>query len=110
MVEGHMGSFQLGATMNEAAMNTHVIASVLFCFVLIKESEIFHHSVVSDSLRFHGLLPARLLYPWGSPGKNIGVDCIPFSRGSSPHKDRTWVSCIFLTFNFILAYSRLTIL
>ena len=32
-------------------------------------------SVVSDSLRPHGLRPARLLCPWDSPGKNTGVDC-----------------------------------
>jgi len=25
---------------------------------------------VSDSLKPHGLLPTRLLYPWGFPGKN----------------------------------------
>ena len=31
------------------------------------------HSVVSDSLRPHGLQPARLLCPWDSPGKNTGV-------------------------------------
>ena len=30
-------------------------------------------SVVSDSLQLHGLYPARLLYPWNSPVKNIGV-------------------------------------
>ena len=30
-------------------------------------------SVVSDSLRPHGLYPARLLCPWNSPGKNTGV-------------------------------------
>ena len=28
--------------------------------------------VVSDSLRPHGLWPARLLCPWDSPGKNTG--------------------------------------
>ena len=32
-------------------------------------------SVVSDSLRLHGLWPARLLRPWNSPGKNTGVGC-----------------------------------
>ena len=32
-------------------------------------------SVVSDSLRPHGLQPARLLCRWYSPGKNIGVGC-----------------------------------
>ena len=32
-------------------------------------------SVVSDSLRPHGLQPTRLLHPWDSPGKNTGVGC-----------------------------------
>ena len=32
-------------------------------------------SVVSDSVRPHGLLPTRLLHPWDSPGKNTGVGC-----------------------------------
>ena len=27
------------------------------------------------TLRFHGLQPARLLLPWDSPGKNLGVGC-----------------------------------
>ena len=31
------------------------------------------HSVVSDSVRHHGLWSARLLCPWGSPGQNTGV-------------------------------------
>ena len=30
---------------------------------------------MSDSLRPHGLDPARLLCPWNSPGKNTGVGC-----------------------------------
>ena len=33
------------------------------------------HSVVSDSLRPHGLQPARLLCPWNFPGNNTGVAC-----------------------------------
>ena len=33
------------------------------------------HSVMSDSLRPHGLQPARLLCPWDFPGKNTGVGC-----------------------------------
>ena len=32
-------------------------------------------SVVSDSLRFHGLYPARLFYPLDTPGKNTGAGC-----------------------------------
>ena len=33
------------------------------------------HSVVADSLRPHGLEPARLLCPWDSPGENTGEGC-----------------------------------
>ena len=29
-----------------------------------------------------------------APGKNTGVGCISFSRGSSPPRNQTWVSCI----------------
>ena len=36
---------------------------------------LFSHSVVSDSLRPHGLQPTRLICPWDSPGKNTGVSC-----------------------------------
>ena len=32
-------------------------------------------SVVSDSVRPHGLQPTRLLRPWDSPGKSTGVGC-----------------------------------
>ena len=41
-------------------------------------------SVVSDSLRSHGLQPTRLLHPWDFPGKSTGVGChcllLPYSR------------------------------
>ena len=33
------------------------------------------------TVRSCGLWPARLLYPWDSPGKNIGVDCHSFLQG-----------------------------
>ena len=32
-------------------------------------------SVVSDSMRPHGLQPANILCPWNSPGKNTGMGC-----------------------------------
>ena len=32
-------------------------------------------SVMSHSVRPHGLWPTRLLHPWDSPGKSIGVGC-----------------------------------
>ena len=57
-------------------------------------------SIMSDSG------PARLLSPWDFPGKNIGVDCISFSRGSSRPRNRTHVCCIagrfFITCTMLL--------
>ena len=41
-------------------------------------------SVVSDSLRPHGLGPTRLLPPWDSPGKTTGVDCHFLLQGIFP--------------------------
>ena len=41
-------------------------------------------SVVFDSLRPCGLQPARLLYPWDSPGKNTGVGCHALLQGIFP--------------------------
>ena len=43
-------------------------------------------SVVSDSLRSHGLYPARLLSPWDSPGKNTGMSSHSFIQGIFPTK------------------------
>ena len=42
------------------------------------------HSVVSDSLRPHGLQSARLLCPWNSSGKNTGVGCPFLLQGIFP--------------------------
>ena len=39
-------------------------------------------SVMSYSLRPHGLKPAKLLCPWTSPGKNNGVGCHFLLQGS----------------------------
>ena len=41
----------------------------------------FSRSVVSDSLRPHGLQPTRLLCPWHSPGKNTGLGCCALLQG-----------------------------
>ena len=63
---------------------------------LLKESESVSHSVVSDSLRPHGLWPSRLFYPWNSPGKNTGVGChslpqgIFLTQGSNPRLFCLW--------------------
>ena len=41
-------------------------------------------SVVSDSLRPHGLKPTRILPPWDSPGKNTGVGYLFLLQGIFP--------------------------
>ena len=46
-------------------------------------------SVVSNSLRPHGLQPPRPLCPWGAPGKNTGVGCHALLQGSSQPRDQT---------------------
>ena len=48
--------------------------------------ESFSRSVVSDSLRLHGLQPGNLLSPWNSPGKNLGVGRHSLLQGIFP----TW--------------------
>ena len=42
---------------------------------------VLSRSVVSDSLRPHGLGPARLLSPWDFPGKNTGVGYYALLQG-----------------------------
>ena len=39
---------------------------------------------MSDSFGPDGLWPARLLYPWNSPGKNTGVACHFLLQGIFP--------------------------
>ena len=56
--------------------------------------EVCVRSVVSDSLRPHELEPARLLCPWGSPGKITGVGAISSSRGSSRPRDHAHIPCV----------------
>ena len=52
---------------------------------------LFSCSVVSDSLRPHGLQPSRLLCPWDFPGTNTRMGChllhqgIFPTQGSNPH-------------------------
>ena len=38
--------------------------------------------------------PARLLCPWNFPGKDTGVEAIPFSRGPPQTADQIHISCI----------------
>ena len=54
--------------------------SLLEHFVLMSESKIC--SVVSDSLRPHGLY--RILYTWNSPGQNTGVGSLSLLQAIFP--------------------------
>ena len=45
---------------------------------------VLSHSVMSDSLRHHGLQPTRLLCPWDFPDKNAGVGCPFLLQGLFP--------------------------
>ena len=47
-------------------------------------SIVLNRSVVSDSLRSHGLQPARFLCPWNFPGKNTGTGCYFLLQGIFP--------------------------
>ena len=51
--------------------NSHQL-SILHIYVCVY---VYARSVMSNSLWPCGLQPARLLYPWDSPGKNPGVGC-----------------------------------
>ena len=66
----------------------HMDVFIIVCVLCVRVS----HSVVSHSLGPYGLQPARLLCPWGSPGKNRGVGCHALLQGSSQPRDRTCIS------------------
>ena len=51
----------------------------------LEKSESVSCSVMSSSLRPHGLKAAKLLYPWTSPGKNTGVGCHFLLQGDLHH-------------------------
>ena len=55
---------------NEQTALVTAIAKCHFYHIVRKWSR----SVMSNSLRPHGLQPIRLLHPWDSPGKSAGVD------------------------------------
>ena len=71
-----------------------VLPPNLFVAVVMLLLLLFSHSVVSDSLKSHGLQPTRLLCPWNFPGKHTGVVAITSSRGSFQPRNLTCISCI----------------
>ena len=67
---------------------THTCVSLCVCVYVIYLSitcgAVLSCSITADSLRTHGLQPARLLCPWESPGKNTGVGCHALLQGIFP--------------------------
>ena len=81
--------------------NLHPVVSGKDTGLLVKERqncshmwrvESVSHSVLSDSLRPHGLYPARFLCPWAFPGKNTGMGRHSILQGIFLIRDWTWVS------------------
>ena len=69
-------------------------------------------SVVSNSLRPHGLQPTRLLCPWDFPGRSIGVGCHCLLRIKHLLGTKSWtkhVSSIYSCnlINWVLFYPKL---
>ena len=58
--------------------------------VPMQQVMVFSCSVVSSSLRLHGLQPSRLLCPWDFPGKNTGVGCHFLLQGIFATQGSSW--------------------
>jgi len=76
----------------ESDTTERLIWSNLILFSWLKIS--VNHSVVPNSLWPYGLYPARHLCPGILQARILEWVAIPFSRGSSWPRDRTWVFCI----------------
>ena len=70
---------------------SHLLSFILVLLATIQLEAAFlscskkrSHSVVSDSLRPHGLQPTRLLRPWDLPSKSTGVGCHFLLQGIFP--------------------------
>ena len=76
---------------NKEIFTKNISDKVLVSRIYAEYQQINITSVMSHSLQPHELLPARLLSPWDSPGKNIGVCChallqkILPTQGLNPH-------------------------
>ena len=55
---------------------------------------VFSRSVMSDSITTPWTVPSQAPLSWDFPGKNTGVGCFSFSRGSSWPRGRTLASFI----------------
>ena len=68
-------SFKLHSTAKTMTTTTKQHCDCMCVCVCVCVCVCISCSVMYESLLSHGLLPIRLLCPWGSPGKNTGVGC-----------------------------------
>ena len=50
-------------------------------------------SVMANTLDSKDCCPARLLWPWNSPGKSAGEVAVSYFRGSSHPRDQSRFAC-----------------
>ena len=85
------GQFSFQSQRKAMSKNAQTTAQLCSSHSLVKWKWKWGRSVVSDSLRPHGLQPTRLLRPWDFPGKSTGVGC-HFSWVISNPKRWCWES------------------
>ena len=97
--DGHRGCFHILAVSNNTAMSINIciyedIISTSLGYLplngITRSHKSSSHSVVSTSLRPHGLEAARLLCPWDSPGKNTGVGSRSLLQQIFPIQESNW--------------------
>ena len=72
----------------------HPLQHLLYFYLFDNVTSGLSRSVVSDSWWPLVLWPARLLCSWTFPGKILEWVAISYSRGSSPPRDQSCVSCV----------------
>ena len=70
-----IGRVRLLFSVTNSQIQTEIKSVLLQINILILWKWKWSCSVVSNSLRPHGLRPTRLLHPWDFPGKSTGVGC-----------------------------------
>ena len=82
----------VGSSVHEISQARALEWTAISCS-MVSSILLLSRSVVSDSVRPHGLQPTRLLRPWDFPGKSTGVGCHCLLRGSSLPRDQTQAPC-----------------
>ena len=89
-----MAHHYLGNKVQTPFSKTKSIDFSLYIPTIFSPSALSVCSVMSDSLRPHGLQPTKFFCPWNFPSKNTGMGCHFLPMGISPPKDQNRVSCM----------------